>query len=63
MADPPADLSAHQSRANLHVRGYKEDGTTATPIDTTVRNQLDRFHSVGDVIATACPGSARAPLT
>jgi xylulose-5-phosphate/fructose-6-phosphate phosphoketolase len=35
---------------NLHVRGYKEEGTTTTPFDTVVRNELDRFHLVGDVI-------------
>jgi xylulose-5-phosphate/fructose-6-phosphate phosphoketolase len=29
---------------NLHVRGYKEEGTTTTPFDMTVRNDLDRFH-------------------
>jgi xylulose-5-phosphate/fructose-6-phosphate phosphoketolase len=36
---------------NLHVRGYKENGTTTTPFDMTVLNDLDRFHLVGDVIA------------
>lgn len=35
---------------NLHVRGYKEEGTTTTPFDMCVRNDLDRFHLVGDVI-------------
>jgi len=35
---------------NLHVRGYKEEGTTTTPFDMTVRNDLDRFHLCGDVI-------------
>ena len=35
---------------NLHVRGYKEEGTTTTPFDITVRNDIDRFHLVGDVI-------------
>jgi xylulose-5-phosphate/fructose-6-phosphate phosphoketolase len=35
---------------NLHVRGYKEEGTTTTPFDMTVRNDLDRFHLVGEVI-------------
>jgi xylulose-5-phosphate/fructose-6-phosphate phosphoketolase len=40
-------------RANhkhLHVRGYKEEGTTSTPFDMVVMNDLDRFHLVGDVI-------------
>jgi xylulose-5-phosphate/fructose-6-phosphate phosphoketolase len=32
------------------VRGYKEEGTTTTPFDMCVRNDLDRFHLVGDVI-------------
>jgi xylulose-5-phosphate/fructose-6-phosphate phosphoketolase len=35
---------------NLHVRGYKEEGTTTTPFDMCVLNQVDRFHLVGDVI-------------
>ena len=35
---------------NLHVRGYKEEGTTTTPFDMTVLNDLDRFHLAQDVI-------------
>jgi len=35
---------------NLHVRGYKEEGTTTTPFDMLVRNDMDRFHLVQDVI-------------
>jgi xylulose-5-phosphate/fructose-6-phosphate phosphoketolase len=35
---------------NLHVRGYKEEGKTTTPFDMVVRNDLDRFHLVADVI-------------
>jgi hypothetical protein len=35
---------------NLHVRGYKEEGSTTTPFDMVVRNELDRFHLVNDVI-------------
>jgi xylulose-5-phosphate/fructose-6-phosphate phosphoketolase len=35
---------------NLHVRGYKEEGTTTTPFDMTVLNDLDRYHLVADVI-------------
>ncbi len=38
------------NHANLHVRGYKEEGTTTTPFDMVVRNNLDRFHLVMDVI-------------
>ena len=39
------------NHANLHVRGYKEEGTTTTPFDMAVLNDLDRFHLVLDVIA------------
>ncbi len=35
---------------NLHVRGYKEEGTTTTPFDMVVRNDMDRYHLVMDVI-------------
>lgn len=35
---------------NLHVRGYKEEGTTTTPFDMAVMNDIDRFHLVADVI-------------
>ena len=35
---------------NLHVRGYKEEGTITTPFDMVVLNDLDRFHLVEDVI-------------
>ena len=35
---------------NFHVRGYKERGTTTTPFDMTVLNDLDRYHLVMDVI-------------
>ncbi len=35
---------------NLHVRGYKEEGTVTTPFDMVMRNDLDRFHIVMDVI-------------
>ncbi len=38
------------NHSNLHVRGYKEEGTTTTPFDMTVLNDLDRFHLAGDVI-------------
>jgi xylulose-5-phosphate/fructose-6-phosphate phosphoketolase len=36
--------------AHLHVRGYKEEGTTTTPFDMVMLNDLDRFHLVMDVI-------------
>ncbi len=35
---------------NLHVRGYKEQGTTTTPFDMVVRNDMDRFHLAADAI-------------
>ncbi len=38
------------NHANIHVRGYKEEGTTTTPFDMTVMNDLDRYHLVIDVI-------------
>jgi xylulose-5-phosphate/fructose-6-phosphate phosphoketolase len=40
----------HTNHANLHVRGYKEEGTTTTPFDMVMLNDLDRFHLVIDVI-------------
>jgi xylulose-5-phosphate/fructose-6-phosphate phosphoketolase len=39
-----------KNHKNLHVRGYKEEGTTTTPFDMLVRNDMDRFHLVHDVI-------------
>lgn len=38
------------NHVNLHVRGYKEEGTTTTPFDMAVLNEIDRFHLAGDVI-------------
>ena len=39
-----------RGHANIHVRGYKEEGTTTTPFDMTVLNDLDRFHLALDVL-------------
>jgi xylulose-5-phosphate/fructose-6-phosphate phosphoketolase len=55
-----------RNHANLHVRGYKENGTTTTPFDMTVLNDLDRFHLAHDALERAGrgkPGSDRAQQT
>jgi xylulose-5-phosphate/fructose-6-phosphate phosphoketolase len=46
------------NHANIHVRGYKEEGTTTTPFDMLVLNDTDRYHLVMDVIDRV-PGLAR----
>ncbi|MFK3980706.1 phosphoketolase [Micromonospora sp. NPDC050397] len=48
------------NHANLHVRGYQEEGTTTTPFDMVMLNQLDRFHLVVDVIDRVPGLAARA---
>jgi xylulose-5-phosphate/fructose-6-phosphate phosphoketolase len=51
------------NHSNLHVRGYKEEGTTTTPFDMVMLNDLDRYHLVIDVLERV-PGLAErtAPL-
>ena len=39
-----------RNHANLHVRGYKEEGTTTTPFDMVMMNEIDRYHLVMDVV-------------
>ncbi len=46
------------NHGNIHVRGYKEEGTTTTPFDMLVRNDMDRYHLAMDVIDRV-PGLAR----
>lgn len=48
---------------NLHVRGYKEEGTTTTPFDMVVLNDLDRFHLAMDVIDRVPQLGAKAAYT
>ena len=43
-------LTYRRANQQLHVRGYKEEGSTTTPFDMCVRNQIDRFHLCIDVI-------------
>jgi xylulose-5-phosphate/fructose-6-phosphate phosphoketolase len=50
------------NHGNLHVRGYKEEGTTTTPFDMTVLNDLDRFHLAGDAVRRCNLGAEATPV-
>ncbi len=49
-----------RNHANIHVRGYKEEGTTTTPFDMLMLNDMDRFHLVIDVIDRVPTSASRA---
>jgi hypothetical protein len=54
----PSLIHRLTNHAGLHVRGFNEEGTTTTPFDMVMRNDLDRFHLVMDVIDRV-PGLAQ----
>ena len=44
------ELTYNRTNQDLHVRGYKEEGTITTPFDMRVQNEIDRFHLVMDAL-------------
>ena len=51
-----------RNHRNFHVRGYKEEGTTTTPFDMLMLNDMDRYHLVMDVIDRVPGLGSRAAL-
>jgi xylulose-5-phosphate/fructose-6-phosphate phosphoketolase len=49
------------NHGNIHVRGFMEEGTTTTPFDMTVMNQLDRYHLALEAIARVPGLAAKVP--
>ena len=57
------ELTYRRHNRNLHVRGYREEGTITTPFDMRVQNDIDRFHLVIGTFCCACRSLATAART